>query len=145
MPTEVKNWVIKDDSGNILYYLPISCDECPESGLSDWISTGQCDAEFSIESLKITQVDCYDDEQKCYEAFSCKFANLIKKQKMSLAKDIAKNRDKEVFDLKGCDDNWNNIFMRYLIMDAIQCSPYGYYSESTENCLINKLSENCNC
>lgn len=144
MSTQTKNWVIKDESGNILYYLPVSCEECPESELSDWISTGFCDAEFSITSLDIKQVDCYEDE-KCYEAFSCKFANLIKKQKMSLALDIAKIKDQEVFGLKGCDENWNNIFMRYLIMDAIQCTPYGVYSESTENCLINKLSENCNC
>lgn len=144
MSTQTKYWVIKDQSGNILSYLPIPCGECPESELSDWISTGACDADFSIKSLKITKEDCYEEE-KCYEAFSCKFANLIKKQKKSLALDIANIRDQEVYGLKGCDENWDNIFMRYLIMDVLQCSPYGYFSESTENCLINKLSENCNC
>jgi len=147
LPTPTINaWYIKDEiTGVILYYLPLGDDGCPVSEFTDWIPTGLGNGSLVLNDLKITKRDCYDTPEKCYEAFSCKFTNLIKKNKLQLSLDIASNRNHEMFGLKGCEENWNNIFMRYLIMDVLECSPYGFYSESTENCLINKLSENCNC
>jgi len=153
------NWIFSADNIN-LYSLPISetNNECPQSELSDWTPfLGAENPLPPITSMFLSQVACEDEPQdvdipipvtpasNCNEPFSCKFVNLLKKQKRALAVDIAANRNYEVFGLKECDKNWNNLFMRYLIIDALECVPQGVYSEATENCLINKLTENCNC
>lgn len=90
-------------------------------------------------------IDEEEDVVNCAELFSCKFVNLIKKEKANLSNDIASMRNKELFGIGACKTSWNDIFRNYLIMDALQCAPYGTYSKEDENCLISKLSENCNC
>lgn len=128
---------------------------CPISTLEDWESLQGEDPIFEITSLFISPVSCEDPEidvpdiivpdPNCDEPYACRFTNLLKKQKYALSVDIASNSKNQVFGLKGCEENWNNLFMRHLIIDALKCIPQGVYSEATENCLINKLTENCNC
>ena len=147
-------WQIKTEYGIVLYYLPSEY-ACPISNLGDWSMTPEGGDLFPIVSLFISETTCKDPEidiptegnhiLNCDEYFSCKFVNLVKKQKAVLSDDISKIKNYQVFGLKGCHEKWENIFMRHLIMDALKCSPYGVYSEDTENCLINRLTENCNC
>lgn len=147
-------WQITDINGVVLYYLPSEY-VCPVSSLGDWSMTPEGGDYFPIVSLFISETACSDPEidiptegnhiLNCDEYFSCKFVNLLKKQKAVLSDDISKIKNHQVFGLKGCNEKWENIFMRHLIMDALKCSPYGVYSEDTENCLINRLTENCNC
>lgn len=147
-------WQITDIDGVVLYYLPSEY-VCPVSSLGDWFMTPEGAESFTLISLFISETSCSDPVidiptegnhiLNCDEYFSCKFVNLIKKQKAVLSNDISKIKNYQVFDLKGCNDKWENIFMKHLIIDALKCSPYGVYSEDTENCLINKLTENCNC
>lgn len=156
VPTEIDGgrWQIQDSLGTVLYYLP-SAYVCPVSNLNDWITTPEGGEFFTLVSLFISETACSDPEidiptegnniLNCDEYFSCKFVNLLKKQKAVLSDDISKIKNYQVFGLKGCHEKWENIFMRHLIMDALKCSPYGVYSEDTENCLINRLTENCNC
>ena len=156
VPTEIDGgqWQITDIDGVVLYYLPSEY-VCPVSSLGDWSMTPEGGDNFPIDSLFISETACSDPEidiptegnhiLNCDEYFSCKFVNLLKKQKAVLSDDISKIKNHQVFGLKGCNEKWENIFMRHLIMDALKCSPYGVYSEDTENCLINRLTENCNC
>lgn len=150
---EDEGWAISLDGEDV--YVFESDYVCPISTLENWEYVGGGISELEITSLYISPIECTNPEidvpviqvpdPNCDEPFSCKFVNLLKKQKAALALDIAANRNHEMFGLKGCADNWNNLFMRSLIIDALQCVPYGVYSEATENCLINKLTENCNC
>lgn len=151
--TDGGRWQIQDSFGTVLYYFPSEY-VCPVSILSDWSSTPDGEKMFPLISLFISQtfpdpeVDIPTEGNNilnCDEYFSCKFVNLLKKQKAVLSDDISKIKNYQVFGLKGCHEKWENIFMRHLIMDALKCSPYGVYSEDTENCLINRLTENCNC
>jgi hypothetical protein len=166
-------WLLDPDEIFLGFSLPNSVpDLCPESIFSNWFLTaaGQDEINNILEnSYALTESPLQDyipmDSSffiykcqsnydipnepdiaiNCDEFFSCKFVNLLKKQKALLSEDVVSNSNNEVFGLKGCEENWNNIYMKYLIIDALKCSPYGYYSEATENCLINKLTENCNC
>ncbi len=38
-----------------------------------------------------------------------------------------------------------NLMKQHLIMDVLNCLPYGVLCEETEQCLMNNLNENCNC
>ena len=147
-------WQITDEYGLLLHWF-VSEYVCPVSTLSEWSSTPDGDFLLPLDSLFISETACSDPEidiptegnhiLNCDEYFSCKFVNLLKKQKAVLSDDISKIKNHQVFGLIGCNEKWENIFMRHLIMDALKCSPYGVYSEDTENCLINRLTENCNC
>lgn len=127
---------------------------CPLSSTSDWAQISPT-SPIDLDSVYISPIDCTEPDidipdldipdPNCNEPFSCKFVNLLKKQRASLAVDVAGNSNYEVFGLKGCEENWNNLFMRSLIIDALECVPQAVYSEATENCLINKLTETCNC
>lgn len=144
---------VNNDTGNTLYYFPSEY-TCPVSEFSQWVPT-EFSSEFTLTDLYIAEVSCDEPEvteptegnniPNYDEFFSCKYTNLLKKKRADLALDVAANRNHEMFGLKGCEENWNNLYMRYLIIDALQCSPYGVYSEETERCLIGKLNENCNC
>jgi hypothetical protein len=71
--------------------------------------------------------------------------NLLKKKKAILAKEVASIKNFEIFGVGKCEATWEEIFKDYLIIDALKCMPYNFYSKDDENCLISKLSENCNC
>ena len=51
----------------------------------------------------------------------------------------------EVYGLKECNDGWENIYKKYLIIKALECCPYDEYSLDDEKCLIGHLTDNCNC
>lgn len=88
--------------------------------------------------------DIYEPEEDCSPYEICRNKNLLSKSAMALSKDIASISKREVFGFK-CKDAWENIFMRSLIIDALNCAPYGTYSEDEERCLIGKLTDKCNC
>jgi len=152
IPDDGGQWILEDKSTNTVYYYFPSENVCPVSTLEDWEPT---EAAFPITYLYISATACENPEidiptievpnPNCNEPIPCKYINLLKKQKAALALDVAANKPYEVLGLKGCEENWNNLLMRHLIIDALKCVPQGVYSEATENCLINKLTETCNC
>lgn len=131
-------------------------DLCPESIFGDWFITATGYAQIA----KIENSDAFTiyrcdeevyipeygnvDEENCEAYAPCRNKNLLSKSSMALSKDIASLSKREVFGFK-CDDAWENIFMRSLIIDALSCLPYGTYSEEEEQCLIGKLTDKCNC
>ena len=142
-------WQMADMSNpsNIYFVSSVSSD-CPESTASEsWDEL----VKFPYSDFIIYSIDCdanNNDIPADVEPINCDVpcsnGNLLKKQKSSLSKDIADISKREVFGLK-CSDNWENIFMRSLIIDALSCIPYGVYSKDTEACLISKLTDKCNC
>jgi len=145
-------WIMEDKDTNVLYYYFPSEYVCPASTLENWEPT---EAAFPLSMFYLSATACENPEidipsievpnPNCNEPIPCKYINLLKKQKAALALDVAANKPYEVLGLKGCEENWNNLLMRHLIIDALKCVPQGVYSEATENCLINKLTETCNC
>lgn len=81
----------------------------------------------------------------CDEVFPCKYGNLLKKQKSILAKEIAAIKNFEIFGVGSCDVSWDVIFAKSLIIEALECLPYGLYTQDEERCLIGQLIDNCNC
>jgi hypothetical protein len=129
-------------------------DGCPQSIFSDWIMSGSLFIDKINEATSFTISVCESDledipeiiqpEEDCSPYEICRNKNLLSKSAIALSKDIASISKREVFGFK-CDDAWENIFMRSLIIDALNCSPYGVYSEEEEQCLIGKLTDKCNC
>ena len=119
---------------------------CPQSYGYDWTYEGRLEFDFILYAVEcdINNDDIPADVEPLYCDIPCTNGNLLKKQKSALSKDIADISKREVFGLK-CGDNWENIFMRSLIIDALSCVPYGVYSKDTEACLISKLTDKCNC
>jgi hypothetical protein len=120
--------------------------DCPASNSDQWIPEDRVVLDFII-----YEIDCEivtppsppvfeDGEPVIY----CRNKNLFKKQKAKLSKDIAAISKREVFGFD-CGGEWENLFMRSLIIDALSCPPYGVISDDTERCLIGKLNEKCNC
>ena len=70
----------------------------------------------------------------------------INTQRVKLAKDLANLMEYEVYGIKVAKQkSWDNIYMRFLILDAMQITPCCPYTQEEENCLMNKISESCNC
>lgn len=123
-------------------------DICPVSSANDWI-------QFPENELLLLGINpCPEDvyvpeignagEEICEPYAPCRNKNLLSKSAVQLSKDIASISKREVFGFN-CEDAWNNIFMRSLIIDALNCLPYGTYSQEVEQCLIGKLTDKCNC
>jgi hypothetical protein len=108
-----------------------STNECP---FGPYLSGGLFDR-FSV-----TGTECFD----CCDYYTPRFSNFIKKKKYELVEDIDTIRPKELFGLK-CGPEWSTLFKHHLIMDVLHCLPYGVLCEESEQCLMNNLSENCNC
>jgi hypothetical protein len=151
----LNTWVIIDPAlgGTTLFVagenVPV---DCPVSSSEDWSFEPEEGEEFSFVIYEVSCVrgigdndvpNLYPEEEEPYEVY-CENLNLIKKQKMKLSKDIAAISKREVFGLD-CGGEWENLFMRSLIIDALSCPPYGVISKDTERCLIGKLNEKCNC
>lgn len=141
-------WQIADMSNpeNIYSVSNISSD-CPESiSFESWVNVPRLILDFIIYRIEcdINNNDIPADVEPINCDIPCSNGNLLKKQKSALSKDIADISKREIFGLK-CGDNWENIFMRSLIIDALSCIPYGVYSKDTEACLISKLTDKCNC
>lgn len=142
-------WQMADMSNPAdVYFTSTISSDCPESISADsWTNIKI----FPYLNFIIYRIECEienDDVPADIEPIDCNVpcvnSNLLKKQKSALSKDIADISKREVFGLK-CSDNWENIFMRSLIIDALSCIPYGVYSKDTEACLISKLIDKCNC
>jgi len=141
-------WQMADMSNpSIVYFVSNISFDCPESIYSEsWVNVSRLIADFIIYRIEcdINNNDIPADVEPINCDIPCTNGNLLKKQKASLANDIADISKREVFGLK-CNDNWENIFMRSLIIDALSCLPYGIYSKDEEQCLIGNLTDNCNC
>lgn len=83
-------------------------------------------------------------EENCSPYEICKYDNLLKRNRVSLSKDIASISKREVYGFN-CGDAWQNIFTKSMVIDALSCLPYGVYTEDEERCLIEKLNDKCNC
>lgn len=115
-----------------LYYTSLdSTNECPFGGYN----VGGLFNRFSVSGT-----ECFD----CCDYYTPRFSNFIKKKKYELVEDIDAIRPKELFGFK-CGPEWSSLFKHHLIMDVLHCLPYGVLCEEEEQCLMNNLSENCNC
>lgn len=128
-----EKWLVAQTvSGSATYYTILnSTNECP---FGPYLSGGLFDR-FSV-----TGTECFD----CCDYYTPRFSNFIKKKKYELVEDIDTIRPKELFGLK-CGPEWSSLFKHHLIMDVLHCLPYGVLCEEEEQCLMNNLSENCNC
>lgn len=115
-----------------LYYTTLnSTNECPFGGYN---------AGASFDRFSVSGPECFD----CCDYYTPRFSNFIKKKKYELVEDIDNIRSKEIFGFK-CGPEWSSLFKHHLIMDVLHCLPYGVLCEEEEQCLMNNLSENCNC
>lgn len=143
-------WTIVDESNpSNVYFTSFYSSNCPDS-IFDGVWT-KTDVVFMYDTFVIYRVPCEvgdndipADVDPPYCDVPCRNGNFLKKQKAILGKNIADISKREVFGLK-CEDNWEHIFMKSLIIDGLSCLPYGVYSEDEEACLIGKLTDKCNC
>lgn len=84
--------------------------------------------------------ECFD----CCDYIQPRNRNLLKKKKAIFVDEISSIRNKEIFGFK-CGTSWDDLFRKHLIFDVLNCLPYGVICDEEEQCLINNLSENCNC
>jgi len=137
-------WEMYDGLTLIAFY-NTSNSYCPEAPEDDWdIVLGRFKFILYAKECNPNNNDIPADVDPINCDVPCTNGNLLKKQKASLSNDIADISKREVFGLK-CNDNWENIFMRSLIIDALSCLPYGFYSKDEEQCLIGNLTDKCNC
>ena len=115
-----------------LYYTSLISDNiCPFGGYN---------AGALFDRFSVSGPECFD----CCDYYTPRFSNFIKKKKYELVEDIDNIRSKEIFGFK-CGPEWSSLFKHHLIMDVLHCLPYGVLCEESEQCLMNNLSENCNC
>ena len=98
------------------------------------------DSYRNVNYIRFDGVDCDDH---C-DAFPQRNSNLLKKKKAIFVKEIADIRNQEIFGLK-CGPSWDDLFKKHLIFDVLHNLPDQVICEEEEQCLINKLSENCKC
>ena len=119
-------------SQSALYYTSLRSDNiCPFGGYN---------AGALFDRFSVTGAECFD----CCDYYTPRFSNFIKKKKYELVDDIDAIRPRELFGFK-CGPEWSSLFKHHLIMDVLHCLPYGVLCEESEQCLMNNLSENCNC
>lgn len=119
-------------SQSALYYTSLRSDNiCPFGGYN---------AGALFDRFSVTGSECFD----CCDYYTPRFSNFIKKKKYELVEDIDAIRPRELFGFK-CGPEWSSLFKHHLIMDVLHCLPYGVLCEEEEQCLMNNLSENCNC
>jgi hypothetical protein len=119
-------------SQSALYYTSLRSDNiCPFGGYN---------AGALFDRFSVSGSECFD----CCDYYTPRFSNFIKKKKYELVEDIDAIRPRELFGFK-CGPEWSSLFKHHLIMDVLHCLPYGVLCEESEQCLMNNLSENCNC
>ena len=70
--------------------------------------------------------------------------NRNRKLKSKFSKNVAKMRPHEIFGLKPCDGiSWDKLFKDALILDFIRLD--SGCNKTDIDCLIGKMSNNCNC
>ena len=115
-----------------------------------WTYTTEIPDEFNTFSVRegyknlfFLRFDGVDCPNNC-DGSSLRNKNLLKKKKAIFVKEVASIRNKELFGLK-CGTNWNDLYKKHLILDVLNCLPYGSICEEEEQCLIDKLDKNCKC
>jgi hypothetical protein len=140
---ESSSWVVSDSLGSSDGFLAeLDFDGCP---FGEWTT-------YSPKIASIISFECTEEpnppidviEETCSPYEICKYDNLLKRNRVSLSKDIASISKREVYGFN-CGDAWQTIFTKSMIIDALSCLPYGVYTEDEERCLIGKLNDKCNC
>lgn len=93
-----------------------------------------------VTSFSVIGSECFD----CCDYYTPHNRNLLKKKKAIFVNEISSIRNKELFGFK-CGPDWEELYKKHLIFDVLWCLPYGVICEDQEQCLIDKLNENCNC
>jgi hypothetical protein len=129
------SWVLseKDDGTGIIYAELSSTNSCP-FGPYELYGLGD------IDLFNVVGSECFD----CCNYYAPSNSNLLKKKKAIFVKEIADIRNQEIFGLK-CGPSWDDLFKKHLIFDVLHNLPDQVICEEEEQCLINKLSENCKC
>ena len=137
------SWILSDALGSSDGFLAeLTFDGCP---FGNWTT-------YSPKIASIISFECTSEpeppveviEENCNPYEICKYDNLLKRNRVSLSKDIASISKREVYGFN-CGDAWQNIFTKSMVIDALSCLPYGVYTEDEERCLIEKLNDKCNC
>lgn len=150
---DIGKWVIEDvDFGYIIFLAEEDVPtDCPVSSSLSWSFESNPKNQINY-TFVIYEIECMPLDNNIPEPYPseesnpeyCTNSTLFKKQKNKLSKDIAAISKREVFGFD-CGGEWENLFMRSLIIDALSCPPYGVIPKDTERCLIGKLNEKCNC
>ena len=129
------SWVMSDsvDEEGAIYAELLSTNSCP-FGPYILVKGGL------VTSFSVIGAECFD----CCDYDIPSNRNLLKKKKLIFVKEIASIRNKELFGLK-CGSDWEDLYKKHLIFDVLWCLPYNSICDEDQQCLINKLSENCNC
>lgn len=67
-------------------------------------------------------------------------ATVLGEAKTSLVNDLAKLADAELYGLKECKVTWNNVLMRYYMIDELDCAT-NQFTQDEKDCLLSKLVE----
>jgi hypothetical protein len=119
---------------NIVISTTTSSGDCPYG-----VYTPYTEGETTLNFL-IRGIECFD----CCDYDIPHNRNLLKKKKAIFVDEISSIRNKELFGFK-CGPDWEELYKKHLIFDVLWCLPYGVICEDQEQCLIDKLNENCNC
>lgn len=128
------SWVMSDsvDGEGAIYAELISNNSCPFGPYL--LPRGP------VTSFSVIGSECFD----CCDYYTPHNRNLLKKKKAIFVNEISSIRNKELFGFK-CGPDWEELYKKHLIFDVLWCLPYGVICEDQEQCLIDKLNENCNC
>ena len=153
------SWYIANESNpSIVYYYFDSEYVCPSNSIyfkvgdTNWIAQEELPINIGdFDNFVMYPIPCEEESvtppapvvEECIQ-LPCRNTNLIKKQKASLSTDIAKVSKQDMYGFD-CQEAWDNIFMRTLIIDVVNCMPYDFFTQDEERCLIGKLTDKCNC
>jgi hypothetical protein len=124
-------WIMSDSLDGNIYTELLTDNSCPFGPYTFY---------KPVTSFSVIGSECFD----CCDYDVPSNRNLLKKKKLIFVKEIASIRNKELFGLK-CGTDWEDLYKKHLIFDVLWCLPYGTVCDEDQQCLINKLSENCNC
>ena len=131
------SWIMSDsvDGEGAIYAVLTSINSCPFGPYEIPVFRDPI-----VTSFNVIGSECFD----CCDYDIPHNRNLLKKKKAIFVDEISSIRNKELFGLK-CGPDWEELYKKHLIFDVLWCLPYGVICEDQEQCLIDKLNENCNC
>lgn len=124
-------WIMSDSLDGSIYTELLTGNSCP---------FGPYELYKPVTSFNVIGAECFD----CCDYYTPHNRNLLKKKKAIFVNEISSIRNKELFGFK-CGPDWEELYKKHLIFDVLWCLPYGVICEDQEQCLIDKLNENCNC
>ncbi len=125
-------WIMSDSLDGSIYAELLTGNSCP---FGPYILP-----RGPVTSFSVIGAECFD----CCDYYTPHNRNLLKKKKAIFVNEISSIRNKELFGFK-CGPDWEELYKKHLIFDVLWCLPYGVICEDQEQCLIDKLNENCNC